>query len=90
MKVWFRMYEGAKLLRQDVIEDLSEDTRTHKILNALEAVCHKWNLAQPYWLKKNEQDFLAHAKTRFTKHNFVEEVDFDYLEMSILLEDDIK
>ncbi len=88
MKVWFRMYRGAKLLKQDVIEDDTEDTRTHKVFHALEAICHDWNLAEPYWLKKNEQDFIARAKTRFTKHNFIEAVEFDYMEMSILEEDD--
>ena len=87
MKVWFKAYTGAKLLRQDTVEDYSSDTRTHKILHALEEVCKRWDVAAPFWLKKNEQEFLAKAKTRFTKDNFIEEVPFQYLEISILEED---
>ncbi len=87
MKIWFKMYTGSKLLKDLTVEDLSQDTRTHKILNALESACRDWDLEKPYWLKKNEQEFLSKAKTRFTKDNFIEEIQFDFLEMSVLEED---
>jgi len=87
MKVWFRLMKGTKLIKQDVIEDETIDTRTHKVMNAIEAVCLKWDMGRPYWLKNNERDFMARAKTRFTKDNFIEDVEFDYMEISILEED---
>ena len=35
----------------------------------------------------NISDFKRHGKTRFTKDNFVEDIDFDFLEMHIIEED---
>lgn len=87
MRIWYRAYTGAKLIWDDTIEDFTNETRTHKILNSLEEVCKRWDLAKPYWLKKNEDEFIQKAKTRFTKDNFIEEIDFDFLELSILEED---
>ena len=39
------------------------------------------------WLDSNISDFKRHGKTRFTKDNFVEDIDFDFLEMHIIEED---
>ena len=87
MKIWFKIMKDSKLLAQETIVDDGYDTRTHKIMNAIAEACQRFDLEQPYWLKKNEQEFLASAKTRFTPNNFIEEVDFDYLEILVLEED---
>ena len=42
---------------------------------------------EPIWLDSNVSDFKRHGKTRFTKDNFVEDIDFDFLEMHIIEED---
>ena len=35
----------------------------------------------------NINDFRRHAKTRFRQDSFVEEIDFDYLEIQVIEED---
>ena len=64
------------------------DTRTHKIFGALDKACHMFDLSVPIWLDKNVSEFQRRGKTRFGKDNFIEEIDFDYLEMQILEEDE--
>ena len=61
-----------------------DDTRTHKIFKALEDACLAFDLGKPSWLDSNVSDFKRHGKTRFTKDNFVEDIDFDFLEMHII------
>ena len=70
-----------------VIENDADDTRTHKIFDALDKVCYQFDLSKPIWLDSTVSDFKRHAKVRFTGDNFIDEIDFDYLEFQVLEED---
>ena len=87
MRIWFKEIKGTHLIRDLVITDDSEDTRTHKVFRALDEACYELGLARPIWLEPVIKDFKRHARTRFTQDAFVEELDFDYLEMQVLEED---
>jgi hypothetical protein len=87
MKIWFKIWDDNHLLRTETIEDDTEDTRTHKVFRALEEACLRFDLGKPIWLDANIAEFQRHAKTRFSRDNFVEEIDFDYLEIHVLEED---
>lgn len=75
------------MLKDTVICDDRNETRTHKVFNALEEVCYQFNLSKPIWLDSNIQDFKRYDKTRFTQDNFIESIDFDYLEIHVIEED---
>lgn len=87
MRIWFKEWESNHLLRDIVITDDSQDTRTHKVFHALEKACMELDLPVPIWLDMNIRDFQRHAKTRFTGDSFIEPVDFDALEILVLEED---
>ena len=87
MKIWFKQWKEIRMLKELVIEDFSEDTRTHKVFNSLDEACHQMDLSRPIWLESTIKDFKRGAKARFTKDAFVEEIDFDYLEIEVLEED---
>ena len=70
-----------------VIEDNSDDARTHKVFRALEKSCIHFDLSKPIWLDKNIHEFKQHSKTRFYQNSFIEDVPFDYLELHIIEED---
>lgn len=69
-----------------VVTDDSDDTRTHKILRALEQICLHFDLGQPIWLDSNIREFRRHSKARFYQDSFIEEIPFDYLELQVLEE----
>ena len=69
-----------------VVTDDSDDTRTHKILRALEQICLHFDLGQPIWLDSNIREFQRHSKARFYQDSFIEEIPFDYLELQVLEE----
>ena len=88
MRIWLKIWEDPRLIKTETIEDCSEDTRKNKIFGALDKACHMFDLSVPIWLDKNVSEFQRRGKTRFGKDNFIEEIDFDYLEMQILEEDE--
>ena len=87
MRIWFKMWKDTHLIQTDTKDDYSDDTRTHKIFAALEEICYRFDLGKPIWLDSNVSEFQRHARTRFGKDNFVEEIEFDYLEMHVIEED---
>lgn len=87
MRIWFKMFKDTRILKDETIENYEEETRTHKIFQAVEDVCYHMDLGKPIWLDSNVKEFQRHSKTRFTKDNFVEEIEFDFLEMEVLEED---
>lgn len=87
MRIWFKMFADARLIKNETIEDFSEESRTHKIFAAVEKVCYDFDLGKPIWLDSNVKEFQKRAITRFTQDNFVEEIEFDYLEIHVLEED---
>ena len=87
MRIWFKIWKDTHLLETETITDETEETRTHKIFHALDEACHRFDVGRPIWLDSNVAEFQRFAKTRFGKDNFVEEIDFDYLEVQVLEED---
>lgn len=87
MKIWFKLWKDTRLVQSETVEIGDGDTRTHKIFRALEEACLRLDLGKPIWLDANVAEFQRHAKTRFSKDNFVEEIEFDYMEMQVLEED---
>ena len=87
MKIWFKIWKDNHMLRDTVITKENNDTRTHKIFQALDEVCYQFDLGKPMWLDATIAEFKRHSKARFTQDNFVEQVDFDYLEIQVLEED---
>lgn len=86
-RLWARTFKDNHMLHDTCIEDSGADTRTHKIFHALDEVCRQFDLGSPIWLDKNIADFKRNSKTRFTQDNFIERVDFDYLEFQVIEED---
>lgn len=85
-RIWIKEFKDNHLLKDITIEDVTDDTRTHKVFNALEKGCYELDIPQPIWLDSNIRDFKKYARTRFTKDSFIEEVDFDYLDFHIIEE----
>ena len=87
MRIWAREFENNHMLRDMTVEDYTDDTRTHKVFNALDKICHEFDLSKPIWLDINIADFKRNGKVRFTRDSFVDSVPFDYLELQVIEED---
>ena len=87
MRIWAKEWQNSHLLRDLTIEDTSDETRTHKVFHAIDEICEKFDLQHPIWLDSTIRDFQRHARCRFGKDAFTEEVPFAYLEIQVLEED---
>ena len=86
-RVWGKLVKDNRMLKDLTVCDDSQDTRTHKVLHALDEICYAFDLSKPIWLDSNVREFQRHAKTRFRQDSFVDEVDFDFLEFQVIEED---
>ena len=87
MRIWGKIWKNNHLLRDTTIEDFSDDTRTHKVFHAIEEACYEFDLGKPIWLDSTISEFKRHDKARFTADNFIESIEFDYMEIQIIEED---
>ena len=85
-RLWGKEIKENRLIRDLVVCDDSDDTRTHKIFHALDQICYEFDLSTPIWLDTSVAEFKRHAKTRFYQDSFVDSIDFDYLEILIIEE----
>lgn len=86
-RLWAKVFHDTHLIKDTVICDDTNDTRTHKIFHALDEVCSEFDLGKPLWLDSTIEEFKRHSKARFYQDNFIETIDFDYLEIHVIEED---
>ncbi len=86
-RLWVKMIKETRLIKDTVVEDSTEDTRTHKIFNGIETACMEFDLEKPIWLESTINDFKRLSKARFSQDNFIEPIDFDYMEIQVIEED---
>ena len=87
MRIWGKIIKDNRMLVDTVVEDNTIDTRTHKIFRALDEICYVFDLGKPIWLDSTVAEFKRHDKARFYQDNFIEQIDFDYLEFHVIEED---
>ncbi len=87
-RMWAKIFKQNHMLKDTVVcKDEPEMTRTKKVLSALEDICYEFDIVSPIWLECNIAEFKRIAKTRFRADNFIEGIDFDYLEIQVIEED---
>lgn len=86
-RLWGKIIKENRLVKDFVIEDASEDTRTHKVFRAIDELCLQFDISHPIWLDSNIKDFKHFNKVRFTSDNFIDRYPFDYLEIQVIEED---
>ena len=88
-RLWAKMWKSGRMRKDYVVcNDDKEMNRTRKIFAAIDEVCNEFDLSQPIWLDSNIAEFKRHDKVRFSKDNFMDSIDFDYLEIHVIEEDE--
>lgn len=87
-RLWGKEFHNNHLIKDTVIcNDDASLNRTRKILKGLEEICIIFDLSVPIWLDSTVEEFKRHSKCRFTQDNFIEHIDFDFLEIQVIEED---
>ena len=74
-RLWGKIWKDNHMIKDTVICNDEQDTRTHKVFKALEEICYQFDLGKPIWLDSTITEFKRHDKARFTQDNFVEAID---------------
>ena len=87
-RLWAKEFKSNRMIRDMVVENPSTElSRTKKIFAALDEICYEFDLSKPIWLEHNIEEFQRIDKTRLQKDNFIDAIDFDYLEIHVIEED---
>ena len=87
-RLWAKEFKDNRLLKDITISDMAEGkSRTKKVFDAVDEVCYEFDLSRPVWLEKNINEITRRDKTRFYKDNFIESVEFDFIEIQVIEED---
>ena len=87
-RVWFKIFSDTRLIKDTVIvNDSVNESRTAKVFATLSSACNHFDISEPIWLEKSITEFKRHDKVRFYQDNFIEHIDFDFLEMHVIEED---
>lgn len=86
-RLWGKCFKDNRMINDYVYEcDDASLNRTKMVFNGLEDICKYFDVSVPMWLDCNINDFKRLSKTRFYSDNFVEQVEFDYLEIYVIEE----
>lgn len=87
LKLWGKLIKHHKIVR-DVVLDMTLITDSAQTVRAaLDDFAPALDIARPIWLPKNETDLTKFIITRFYPDQFMESVDFDWLEIEIIGDD---
>lgn len=78
-RLWMRVVTRHKIVKQ-----AEAPCTVPEVLDVLTELCMKNDLPRPMWLNKHESEFGEFRRTAFTKEHFVEDVNFDRLEIEFL------
>ncbi|MBQ7534772.1 MAG: hypothetical protein IJT43_04045 [Stomatobaculum sp.] len=86
-RLWGKCVKQNRLLRDIIVCDNDySKSRTQMVMDAVSEVCRSFDLAEPIWLDSNIDEFRRLDHTRFRQDSFIEQLDFDYLEIRVLEE----
>lgn len=87
-RIWGKIFSDNHLIQDMVYENGdSALNRTKKVFAGVHEFSLAFDLQEPIWLDKNINEFKRADKTRFTQDNFIESIEFDYLEIHVIEED---
>ena len=86
-RIWAKEWKNTHLVKDMVVcNDDDSMSRTKKVFDSIEKICEAFDLSAPIWLESNISEFKRLDKTRFSRDNFIEDIDFDYLEIHVIEE----
>ena len=84
-RLWVKVIDRNRIARQEALPCSWGDER-----DVLIEAAKQMDLPNPMWLRKHEQEFAQYGKTSFLQDHFVEDVDFQRLEIDFLDDTDTK
>ena len=86
-RMWGKLVKNNRTIQDTVAEiPYGSLTRTQMVFQALDEICVRLDLGKPIWLDANIREFQLRDRTHFGQDQFIETIDFDFLEIQIIEE----
>lgn len=88
-RLWCKIFDEGNHLIKDTVYENNDNSlnRTRKIFDGIKHACYEFDLSEPIWLDANVETFRRHSKVRFYQDNFIDQIDFSFLEIEVIEED---
>ena len=81
-RLWGRIMRSQRIVRQETVFIEQDD-----IEEAFLEICRRFDVQRPLQLPKHNREFERFGRTSFSKEHFTESVDFQKLEIELLMPD---
>lgn len=81
-RLWGRIMKRQRIVKQETVEIEGDD-----IEEAFLEICRRFDVQRPLQLPKHNREFERFGRTFFSKEHFTESVDFDKLEIELIMPD---
>lgn len=88
LRLWIKLNTDHKITRHDIFTCAERDIRNDTALSgAMREICSAFDQPVPVILNKHIKELNNFRRTVFKKEDFIESVDFDSMELEILVEE---
>jgi len=81
-RLWGRMMKRQRIVRQETVDIEDDDVE-----QALLEICRRFDVQRPLQLPKHNREFENFGRTFYSKEHFTESIDFDRLEIELIMPD---
>jgi hypothetical protein len=84
-RIWGKIRKDNKTVRDIVVT--SEEpglSNEERLQECIRKICYKFDLQRPMWLPNNQRDYDKYQRVELIQDNFIEVIDFDFLELELI------
>lgn len=87
-KLWGKVYKDNSIIRNTVVSTQDDERTMDALTNScMDELCNILDVQHPMWLGDNKKEYPVYGRTSFNQNHFIEEIDFDHLEIEVISED---
>ena len=77
LKIWGTLIKDNRIIRDEVATSEIDASYQENLKTCITQLCYEFDIATPYWLKSNVNEYNKRHKVSFDENNFIEEIYFD-------------
>lgn len=77
LRIWGKLIKDNRIIKNEVAVSDIDGSYQDNLRECLTELCSKFDIAKPYWLPMNMEEYNKRGKTTFNENNFIEEIIFD-------------
>lgn len=83
-KLWAKKIKHNKIISSITVKNDEDISFSEKRDKCIKEICQKFDLSVPLWLEKHRIEFSEFKYVTFYEDDFIDDIDFDKLEIEII------